>query len=160
LVSHNNLGVHAWIAGRLDEAEAAFRKVLELNPEYPNAHRLLGLLYLARSSPEAAFREMERENDPSWRRLGLALAYPALGRKTEADAALREILEKDKEDSAFQIAEVYAFRGEADEAFEWLNRAYAQRDGGLSHIKGNPLLRDLEGDPRYAAFLKKMRLPL
>jgi hypothetical protein len=51
------------------------------------------------------------------------------------------------------------FRGEADRAFEWLERAYAQRDGGLTEMKGNPLLKNLERDPRYAAFLKKMRLP-
>jgi len=54
---------------------------------------------------------------------------------------------------------VYAFRGEADRAFEWLERAYAQRDSGLAEMKGDPLLKSLERDPRYAAFLKKMRLP-
>jgi hypothetical protein len=59
---------------------------------------------------------------------------------------------------AIQIAEVYAFRGESDKAFEWLDRAYAQRDGGVD-IKGNPLLKSLERDPRYAALLKKMHLP-
>jgi hypothetical protein len=57
------------------------------------------------------------------------------------------------------IAEVYAYRGEADRAFEWLERAHAQRDGGLAETKGDPLLKSLERDPRYAAFLKKMRLP-
>jgi hypothetical protein len=62
-------------------------------------------------------------------------------------------------DAAFQIAEVYAFRGEADRAFEWLERAYTQRDSELSLMKGDPLLKSLERDPRYAAFLKKMRLP-
>jgi len=66
---------------------------------------------------------------------------------------------KNATDSAFQVAEVYAFRGETDRAFEWLERAYAQRDGGLLQIKGNPLLKSVEHDPRYAAFLKKMRLP-
>jgi hypothetical protein len=91
---------------------------------------------------------------------GLALAHHALGQKKEADAALDELLEKDKEDSAFQIAEVYAFRGDVEQAFAWLDRAYAQRDPGLNETKGDPLLKSLEADPRYAAFLKKMRLPL
>jgi hypothetical protein len=77
-----------------------------------------------------------------------------------ADAALAEYIAKYQADDAFQIAEVYAFRGEADRAFEWLERAFVQRDGGLSEMKGNPLLKNLERDPRYAAFLKKMRLPL
>jgi len=54
---------------------------------------------------------------------------------------------------------VYAFRGENDHAFEWLERAYAQHDSGLAEIKADPLLKNLQRDPRYAAFLKKMRLP-
>jgi TolB-like protein/Flp pilus assembly protein TadD len=158
--AHHNLGVHAWRAGRLDEAEAAFRKCLELDPEYPVAHAVLGRVYLARSTPAAALQEMEREKVPGWRRQGLALAYHALGRKQQADAALGELLEKDKESRAFQIAEVYSFRGEVDEAFAWLERAYTQRDGALSQMKGDPLLGNLEADSRYTAFLKKMRLPL
>jgi len=84
----------------------------------------------------------------------------ALGRKKEADAALREFIEKNGRTGAYQIAEVYAFRGETNKAFEWLERACAQRDGGLTSMKGDPLLKNLEADPRYTAFLKKMRLPL
>jgi TolB-like protein/Tfp pilus assembly protein PilF len=160
VTAHYRLGLHTSYVGRLDEAEAAFHKALDLNPEYPAAHALLGRVFLARSKAQAALEEIERETEPSWRRYGLALAYHALGRKGEADAALAELLEKDSEGAAFQIAEVYAFRGEKDKAFEWLERAYAQRDGGLSQMKGDPLLRSLESDPRYAAFLKKMRLPL
>jgi tetratricopeptide (TPR) repeat protein len=154
------LGFTALRAGRLDEAEVALRKALELNPEYPNGHQPLGLVYLMQSKPEAALQEMEREKEPFWHRYGLALVYYALGRKREADAALAELLEKDKQGTAFQIAEVYAFRGDADESFGWLEEAYAQRDPGLARIKGDPLLKSLEADPRYKAFLEKMRLPL
>ena len=158
--SQVNLGNFAYYAGRLDEAEAAVRKGLELNPEYPNAHLQLGQVLTVRSHPEAALAEMEREKEPIWRRFGLALVYHALGRKKEADVALAELLEKHKEGGAFQIAEVYAFRGETDKAFEWLERAYAQRDPGFSGMKGDPLLKNLEADPRHTAFLKKLRLPL
>jgi Flp pilus assembly protein TadD len=158
--AHSNLGLHLWYAGRLDEAEMAYRKALELSPEYPVAHLGLGRVYLTRSQPQAALQEMEREKEAFWRRYGLALAYHALGRRKEADAALAELIEKDKEGAACQIAEVYAFRGETDKAFAWLERAYVQRDGGLSDMKGHPLLRNLEADPRHTAFLKKMRLPL
>jgi hypothetical protein len=68
--------------------------------------------------------------------------------------------EEQQNDSAFQIAEIYAFRNESEKAFEWLERAYRQRDGGLSLIKGDPLLRNIEHDPRYRPFLQKMKLPL
>jgi TolB-like protein/Tfp pilus assembly protein PilF len=160
VAAHYNLALHALYAGLLDEAKAAFRKTLELNPEYPSAHMFLGEVDLMGSNPMAAREEMEREKDPFFHRYGLALAYFALGQRNDADAALGELLEKYREGAAFQIAEVYAFRGEADEAFEWLDRAYAQRDAGLSELKGDPLLRSLESDPRYATFVKKMHLPL
>ena len=159
VATHYNLGRHAYYAGRLEEAAAAFKKVLELNPEDPGSHYFLGRVYLAQAHPQEALAEMERETEPIFRLQGLALAYHALGRKKESDAALAELIAKYHADAAYQIAEVYAFRGEADRAFEWLERAYAQRDGGLAGMKGDPLLKSLERDPRYAAFLKKMRLP-
>jgi len=159
VATHNNLGLAAYRAGRLEEAAAAFKKAVELNPERPSVHADLGRVYLAQAHPQEALAEMEREPEPFWRLYGLALAYHALGQKKEADAALAELVAKYQAEAAFQIAEVYAFRGEADRAFEWLERAYAQRDAGLSEMKGDPLLKSLERDPRYAAFLKKMRLP-
>jgi TolB-like protein/Flp pilus assembly protein TadD len=158
--ARQNIGLYALYAGRLDEAEAACRKALELNPGYTGAHMWIGRVRLMRGDPAAALDEMERERDPLWRRFGLALAYHASGREEDAAAALRELVEKHGDHAAFQVAEVHAFRGERDEAFAWLERAYAQRDGGFIAMKGDPLLRSLEGDPRYAAFLKKMRLPL
>ena len=153
------LGEHAYRAGRLEEAAAAFKKTLELNPERPFSHYGLGMVYLAQGHPQEALAEIEREPEPFYHLGGQALAYYDLGRKKEADAALAEYVAKYHTEGAFQIAELYAVRREADKAFEWLERAYAQRDSGLSQMKGDPLLKNLEHDPRYAAFLKKMRLP-
>ena len=73
---------------------------------------------------------------------------------------LAELVGKDAASWAYQIAQVHAFRGEANEAFAWLERAYAQKDPGLPDIKGDPLVAGLKSDPRYAALLKKLRLPL
>jgi eukaryotic-like serine/threonine-protein kinase len=159
VAAHYNLGLHAWYAGRLDEAEAGFRKVLELDPEYPLTHLMIGLVHLSRSNPEAALQEVERERSEAWRLYGRALAYHAAGRTREADTALAELLEKEKKGWDFQIAEIYAFRGERDKAFEWLAVAYSHRDSALSDIKGDPLLESLEADPRYTAFLRKLGLP-
>ena len=58
---------------------------------------------------------------------------------------------KSAQGAAYQIAEAYAWRGEKDKAFEWLERSYRQRDGGLSAIKYDPLLASIRGDPRYHA---------
>jgi serine/threonine protein kinase/Tfp pilus assembly protein PilF len=157
---HYRLARYAHFLGRLDEAVASFTKVLELNPEYPAAHEDLALVYLAQSRPEAALAEMAQEKADLWRRYGFSLVYYAVGRHAEADATLSEFVKNYQQTAAFQIAEVYAVRGEVDRAFEWLERAYAQRDSGLSQIKRQPHLKRLERDPRYAAFLAKMRLPL
>ena len=89
---------------------------------------------------------------------GLAVVAHAQGRETESDNALRELIDKHAHESAYQVAEVYAYREEADLAFVWLERAYAQRDPGLSSIKSNLLLRNLRDDPRWRPFLEKMRL--
>jgi TolB-like protein/DNA-binding winged helix-turn-helix (wHTH) protein/Flp pilus assembly protein TadD len=152
------LATHAEWAGRLDDAAAAARKALELNPEYPFLHTVLMQVYLARLRPQDALTEAKRETVPGMRLQALALAYHALGRTQESDRALSELITKYAGIAAFQIAEVYAFRGEAEQAFEWLERAYSERDPGLILVKGDALLRNLERDPRYAAFLKKMHL--
>jgi tetratricopeptide (TPR) repeat protein len=154
-----NLGVYAYYAGRYDEAHDSFKKVLDLNPDAPNAHSLLGRIHLAQSRPAEALAEMEQEKDPFRKLFGQALVYHSLGRKQEADAAVARLIGEYHAVAAFPIAELHAFRGEADRAFHWLDRAYRQRDAGLAEIKGDPLLKGLEYDPRHAALLKRMRLP-
>jgi len=158
--AHHCLAFNAWWAGQLDEAEGAARKGLELDPQFPWLHTVLSRVYLARSRPQEALAEAERDTESVFRLQGLALAHHALAQKQESNRALAELIARHHLHAAFQIAEVYAFRGEADAAFTWLDRAYAQRDGGLSEMKGDPLLKNLERDPRYAAFLKKMHLPV
>jgi len=96
-----------------------------------------------------------------WARLtGIALAEHDLGDATESQAALEELIRADAGDSPYQIAQVYARRRELDRAFEWLERAFALPDIGLIYVKSDPLLRNLHGDPRYRALLKRVNLPL
>ena len=80
--------------------------------------------------------------------------------KKESDENLAELIEKFSKGNPYQVAEVYAFRGETDLAFQWLARAYTEPDSALREIKSEPLLNNLRRDPRYAALLKKMGLPL
>jgi hypothetical protein len=88
-----------------------------------------------------------------------AIAYHALGREKESDAALSELIAKYHSGSEYVIAGVYAFRQESDEAFKWLDRAYVQRNSGLILTRVDPLLKNLRHDSRYAAFLRKLNLP-
>jgi TolB-like protein/DNA-binding winged helix-turn-helix (wHTH) protein/cytochrome c-type biogenesis protein CcmH/NrfG len=146
--------------GRLEEAEVHFKKALELDPDLPPNHEGLGLAYLAQGRAQDALAEIEREQMGMWRLQGQAVAYYALGRKKESDTALSELIAKYQSDSAFLIAEVYSFQKEPDQAFKWLDRAYVQHDTGVQETKASTLLQNLRGDPRYTAFLKKLRLPL
>jgi TolB-like protein/DNA-binding winged helix-turn-helix (wHTH) protein len=146
--------------GRQEQAEMGFKKALELNRDLPFNHELLGLIYLAQRRAQDALTEIEREPLAISRLQGQAVAYYALGRRRESDAALGELIAKYQMSWAFQIAEVYAFRKEPDKAFVWLDRAYVQHDGGVPDTKGSALLKNLHGDPRYIAFLKKLRQPL
>jgi TolB-like protein/DNA-binding winged helix-turn-helix (wHTH) protein/Tfp pilus assembly protein PilF len=159
VVAHMSLGMHAYYAGHQDVAVDAFQKSLAISPEGPETHYLLGLVYLARSQAQQALAEFEKIPAGSERAVGEALAYSALGKKAEADAAIVRLTNDFHEQAAYQIAEVYAFRGEADKAFEWLAIARSHKDAGLAAIKGDPLLKNLYKDPRYAAFLQKMGLP-
>jgi TolB-like protein/Flp pilus assembly protein TadD len=145
--------------GRLEEAEAAARRAVEIVPTGPFGHYLLGDVLLLRSQPDAALTEFSKETIVGSRFEGSARAYFAMGRKADSDATLAKLI-KDQADRPFNIARVYAFRGESDEAFKWLDQAYAQKDiVGPSIIKTDPMFKKIEGDPRYKAFLKKMNLP-
>jgi TolB-like protein/Flp pilus assembly protein TadD len=145
--------------GRLAEAEEAQRRSLELRPTGAGGHYFLGLVLLARGQPEAALPEMLKETRDEVRLGGSAMAYFALGRKAESDEALAKMIKGEADRHPFQIAQVYAFRGEEDEALTWLNRAYAHKDGGgLPFIKADPVFKQFESDPRYQAFLRKMNL--
>ena len=145
--------------GHLPEAEAAMRRALDIRPTFGYGHYILGFVLLERGDRDAALLEMQQETVDEGKREGLAIVYFALGRKADSDAALAGMLQKDAEGNASGIAEVYAFRGQTDEAMHWLERAYAQKDAYLYSVKRDSLLKNLENDPRYKAFLRKMNLP-
>jgi len=153
------LAVTAFMMGRLDQAAADVRKALEVDPNDWAGPIDLGQIDLLQGRPQNALREAERIGSDADRAPLYALAYYALGRKKESDSALRKLMMKYHASDAFSIATIYAFRNQPDKAFEWLDRAYAQHDPSLGCTKGSPLLKSLHNDPRYAAFLKKLRLP-
>lgn len=146
-------------AGRIREAEAVVRRALQISPTSAFDHHLLGIILLLHGRASEALTEMQQETAPGAQALGLVLAYHALHRDRDADAAVARLIAENGGDWAFSISEAYAFLAQKDEAFAWLDRAFAQRDEDLFSVKGAPLLKNLEGDPRYEAFLHKMNLP-
>ena len=146
-------------AGRIREAETAVHRALQISPTSAFNHHLLGITLLLQGRATEALAEMQQESAPGAQALGLSLVYHALHRDRDADAALARLIAENGGDWAFSISEAYAFRAQKDPAFAWLDRAFAQRDEDLFAVKGAPLLKNLEGDPRYKAFLSKMNLP-
>jgi serine/threonine-protein kinase len=144
---------------RLPEAEAAIRRSLDIRPTYGFGHFLLGIVRLHRGDPDGALLEMQQETTEEGRQEGLAIAYFALGRKSDADAALARMVERYPGGSPYAIAIVYAFRRQSDEAMFWLERAYAQKDAFLQFAKSDLSRLRLAEDPRFKAFLRKMNMP-
>ncbi len=157
--SWGSLAETEYFIGRLDEATADCKKALELKPDLWRGNFSLSRTYIVQGRTRDALPEIELVPYELVRLFLHAIAYHALGREKEADAALRELIAKYSKRGAYQVAQVYAFRNQSDEAFVWLDRAYVLRDGGLNETKVDPLLKSLHNDPRFAAFLKKLNLP-
>jgi TolB-like protein/DNA-binding winged helix-turn-helix (wHTH) protein/Flp pilus assembly protein TadD len=158
--SYLGLGHLLYVAGRYDEARSELQKALDMNPQATFAHFTLGKILIAEKKPQQALAEVEKE--PSdWAKLtAQALVYHGLGREQDSNSALAELVAKYGTGGAYQIAQVYAYRGESDKSFEWLEHAYKQRDGGLTDIKTDPLFKNLRRDQRFTELLKKMHLPV
>jgi TolB-like protein/tetratricopeptide (TPR) repeat protein len=145
-------------SGRLDLAERAMKRSLEISPEFSRAARDLGFVYLLQGRPEAALVSFERSTDEIMRLTGRVVAWHDLGRATDSAEALRAMV--DRFGAPYPIAQVYAWAGNLDQAFFWLGRAYDIKDSGLIYLEGDPLLSKLHQDPRWAALLKRLNLPV
>jgi len=156
--AHLALARSCFFAELLDEAEVEAKKAIELNPNGAISHFWLGITYLDQGRSVEAMEMFQREPHPTFRLLGMSNLHHACGRPAESEAALQELIEKDSAGGAYQIALGYAYRGEKELAFEWLERAYVQRDPGVGSMKLSPPFRFMYSDPRWQAFLEKMKL--
>jgi serine/threonine-protein kinase len=152
------LGLLYEFSGDYDNSLIAYRRLLGLNPDYPAVRAFRARVKIAQDKPGSALREAEQETDPFWKRYARTLALIALERFDEADALLEQMIDENAGEAAFQIAEILAYRGDVDLAFEWLDRAREQRDGGMSELIGNQFLAVLEGDERWNRLMVLMGL--
>jgi TolB-like protein/Flp pilus assembly protein TadD len=144
-----NLGNAQSATGRYDAAIASYRTVLSLSPNWGGAHAQLGSALMLKGDATAGLAEIEQEKSENWKMLGLPMAYCTLGRKAEADAALNALIAKYEKDAPYNIAYVYAFCGDADKAFEWLDKAVTYKDPGLGEILMENLFDKIHSDPRW-----------
>jgi serine/threonine-protein kinase len=159
VIAQGNLARVLLFAGKLDEADAAARKAAELQPASASSHRWQVVVAVLRGDRETALREAQLEPDEGYRRFELALAQQLQGDRQAADAALADLIANGRDQLPYQIAEVYAVRGEKDKAFEWLQIAFDDHDTGTLALLVDPLLRGLRDDPRYKRLLTKLGLP-
>jgi len=137
----------------------ALRRALEIQPDDALSLNRLAVLQLLEGKAADALSTYRNIDDDGFRLYGIAMTEHTLGHSKASQQALDEAIAKHAQDSAYQIAEAHAWRGEKDDAFDWLERAYRQRDGGLAETKIDPLLENLHGDPHYQAMLRKLNLP-
>ena len=145
--------------GELSRARRAANRSLELRPRQDFATTYLALVELVEGRPEGALEAAQRCSQGLFRLQLTAVALHSMGKRAESQAALDQLIARHTEDGPFQIATVFAWRGEPDQAFHWLDRALAVRDGGLMDLRLDPLVRGLTTDPRFKALLGRLHLP-
>lgn len=152
---HRSLGIMYYYAGNFDEAIDSLQTTLTLSPASFGTQGILGRVYAAKGDPETAL-EMIKKDQTDWKMLEIPLAYFDLGRIDASDEALAQLIEKYGKEAAVNIAAVFAYRGEADEAFLWLGKAVELKDAGLTEVVVDPLYENLYPDPRWPTFLESI----
>jgi TolB-like protein len=158
-IAWSNLGQYLTFHRDYPAAHEALRRCLEINPESSFGGHHVTILRLLEGDAAEALATARKIGIEAFRLTDVAMAEHSLGHAKKSQQALDELIAKHAPDGAYQVAEALAWRGEKDKAFEWLERAYQQRDGGLSEVKVDLLLDRLHGDPRFKAVLEKMNLP-
>ncbi|HTI97016.1 MAG TPA: hypothetical protein VL425_10980, partial [Rudaea sp.] len=146
-------------ADRLDEAERAIRRAIELQPAAAHFDAGLVDIEVRRDDAKAALDAAQKVPPGNWQDYALAMASQIGNDRAAADAALQRLIAKDADGMYFQIAEVQAVRGDANQTFAWLDRALANRDSGLQFLLVNPFILRFKDDPRFAAFCKRLGVP-
>jgi TolB-like protein/DNA-binding winged helix-turn-helix (wHTH) protein len=142
----------------LNAAEAEVRRCLTIAPGYSSGHALLAYILILQGRGNEAIDECRLETE-SGSSICLASVYHANGREKDSEAALDQAIRARPATSPYSIAGVFAYRAQNDLSFEWLDRAYRERDPSLVYIKGDPNFENLRRDSRYKALLQKMNLP-
>jgi TolB-like protein/Tfp pilus assembly protein PilF len=158
--SYQWLAVYLSGLSRLEEAERTIRRAIELQPASSSYYCTLTIIEVQRGHAQAALAAAQQEPPGVWQDVALALARQIGGDRSAADAALGILTEKDANLSAYQIAQVYALRNDSTKTFEWLDRAWSNRDSGIGYLLYDPFILRYKGDPRFAAFCRKVGLPV
>ena len=144
---------------QLAQGRPFYEKALAIAPNSDRARSNLGTLELLDHHPERALTLFRQTALPTFSLPGQAEAEYSLGHVDASQRVLAQLIAKYGKNAPLAIARVYAWRGEKDQAFEWAERAYEQRDTGLAWLKIDGGFRTWWEDPRFRALLRKMNLP-
>jgi tetratricopeptide (TPR) repeat protein len=157
---------YGWLAGylsalnRLQEAEAAIRRAIDLQPGGVRLHFVLSEIEIRRGNPEAALAAAKQEPLGSvFRDAALAKALQSGNDHEAADVALKNLLDKGASWDPYDVAQNYAMRNDADKTFEWLDRAWSYRDPSIHYLPYDPFIGRFKDDPRFIAYCRKIGLP-
>jgi tetratricopeptide (TPR) repeat protein len=145
--------------GQFSLARTLYEKSLAIAENSVFAQFNLGELQLLEGQPASALTTFQHNGSEIFRLAGLGEAEYSLGRLAASQRALEQLKAKYATGGAGNIARAYGWLGEKDQAFAWLERAYELRDPGITWLKIDIAFRNLRGDPRYHALLRKMKLP-
>ncbi|NOX70503.1 MAG: hypothetical protein GXP15_15035 [Gammaproteobacteria bacterium] len=158
LVNLRALGAAYLKIGRYADAVDTFKQVVSLNPKYPTGYSSLCLAYLVGDDIEKAVSASEKIEDKATKLYYQAIISAVQGDNAKSTALANEFLELRGGHAAVGMANIYAWSGDRDAAFQWLEIAFQQRDDALAFILGAVSLRSLRSDPRYPVFLEKLGL--
>lgn len=158
------LGLAYISVGRFDDAVNSFETTLDLSPSFSLVNYNLGIAHMLAGRPAEAIAALLEEPREDWRLAGLAMAYfdrhrenpDAAEARRESENALAELLQKYSDNMSYNIGYVYAYRNDANKAFEWLEKAVADNDTGLGEILSQPLFDNIHDDPRWVPFLRTL----
>lgn len=153
------LGWHLAAVGQLEGAEQAAHQAVSFVPGSPFIAAGLVIIQIQRGETAAALTSAQQIPQDIWRDIALAFAAQGSEDRAAADAAVKHLIDTSADGSAYQIAEVYALRRDPDKMFEWLDRAWAIHDSGISRLLTDPFILRYRDDPRFAAYCQKVGLP-
>jgi TolB-like protein/Tfp pilus assembly protein PilF len=157
---YNWLAIYFSAQDSLGEAERAVRKAIELQPTGAQYHGTLAIIEIQRGNAQAALAAAQQEPSGLAQDVALALARQIGSDRGAADTALRTLIDKDANSAAYSIADAYALRNQAKETFAWLDRALSNRDANITAMLVDPIILRYRDDPRFAAFCRKVGLPV
>ena len=156
--THRQAAMIHLLSDQLEETATSFQLALDINPKGGLYHGFLAITRLLQGRVDEARALAENESHDVFRNLAVTMIQHKVGNAAASDAALKTLIDGFGWTAAFQIAEAYAFRGEVDKAYEWLEAAYRQRDPGVVYTAVDTLLRPLHSDSRWAPFVRRMGL--